>query len=52
MGNDLSTLLGPEPGVSVLVTVNEAGKQILSTLPGTEPGVPVSDTVDGAVHAW
>ena len=29
MGNDLSTLSGPEPGVSVLVTVNEAGKRIL-----------------------
>ena len=29
MGNDLSTLSGPEPGVSVSVTVNEAGKRIL-----------------------
>ena len=29
MGNDLSTLSGPEPGVSVSVTVNEAGKRIV-----------------------
>ena len=29
MGNDLSTLSGPEPGVSVSVTVNEAWKRNL-----------------------
>ena len=29
MGNDLSTLSGPGPGVSVSVTVNEAGKRVL-----------------------
>ena len=52
MKNRLSAISGPEPGMSVSVAVNEAGKQILSPHPGPESGVPVPDVVHGVVQAW
>ena len=50
--NKLSVISGPEPGVSVTVTVTEVGRQILSALPGPGSDVPVSDAENGAAHAW
>ena len=52
MKNSLSAISGPEPGVSVSVAVNEAGKQILSPHPGPGSGMPVPDVVHWDVQAW
>ena len=50
--NKLFIISGPEPGVSAMVTVTEAGEQDLSALPGPGSGVRVLNTENGTTHAW
>ena len=48
----LSVIPGPEPDMTMPVTVKEAGEQILSPHPGSTFGVPVLGDVRGFVSAW
>ena len=48
----LPAIPGPEPDMSVSVTVDEAREQILSPHPGSTFGVPVPGGVRGVISAW
>ena len=52
MKTSLSAIPGPEPDVSMPVTVKEAGGQIPSPHPGSRYGVPVLGVVHGVVSVW
>ena len=52
MKTSLSELSGPEPGVTVSNTGNEAGKQIISPHAGPESGVMVLGVVHGNFLTW